>query len=77
MKVTYGKIKKRINNKSIVVVVEKRVKHKIYNKFINKTTKILVHDENNQGNIDDVVEIKECRPISKFKSWELIRVVKF
>ncbi|XOD70220.1 MAG: 30S ribosomal protein S17 [Sodalis sp. (in: enterobacteria)] len=61
--------------KSIVVAIERLVKHPIYGKFIKRTTKLHVHDENNDSNAGDMVEISECRPISKSKSWILIRVV--
>ncbi|CUX97093.1 30S ribosomal protein S17 [Candidatus Hoaglandella endobia] len=61
--------------KSIVVAIERFVKHPIYGKFIKRTTKLHVHDENNESNIGDIVEISECRPISKTKSWTLIRVL--
>ena len=57
--------------KSIVVAIERFVKHPIYGKFIKRTTKLHVHDENNEC----VVEIRECRPLSKTKSWTLVRVV--
>ncbi|WP_406705304.1 30S ribosomal protein S17 [Sodalis sp.] len=61
--------------RSIVVAIERFVKHPIYGKFIKRTTKLHVHDENNDSNIGDIVEISECRPISKTKSWTLVRVV--
>lgn len=61
--------------KSIVVAIERFVKHPIYGKFIKRTTKMHVHDENNECGIGDVVEIRECRPLSKTKSWTLVRVV--
>ena len=68
--------------KSIVVAIERFVKHPIYGKFIKRTTKLHVHDENNEcrkgdtvKGIGDVVEIRECRPLSKTKSWTLVRVV--
>lgn len=51
--------------KSIVVAIERFVKHPIYGKFIKRTTKLHVHDENNECGIGDVVEIRECRPLSK------------
>ncbi len=54
--------------KSIVVAIERFVKHPIYGKFIKRTTKLHVHDENNECGIGDVVEIRECRPLSKTKS---------
>lgn len=62
-------------DKSIVVAIERRVKHPLYGKFIKRTTKLHVHDENNECGIGDIVEIKECRPLSKMKSWMLVRVV--
>lgn len=61
--------------KSIVVALERMVKHPVYGKFIKRTTKLHVHDENNECGIGDKVEIRECRPLSKTKSWTLVRVV--
>lgn len=61
--------------KSIVVAIERFVKHPIYGKFIKRTTKLHVHDENNECGIGDKVEIRECRPPSKTKSSTLVRVV--
>ncbi|MCR3754660.1 MAG: 30S ribosomal subunit protein S17 [Candidatus Westeberhardia cardiocondylae] len=63
-------------DKSVVVVIERTMKHVVYGKFIKRTTKLHVHDENNVCNIGDFVEIKECRPVSKTKSWLLVRVIK-
>lgn len=62
-------------DKSIVVAIVRRVKHPIYGKFIQRTTKLQAHDENNQCNAGDVVTIRECRPLSKNKSWTLVDVV--
>lgn len=62
-------------DKSIVVAIERKVKHPLYGKFIKRTTKLHVHDENNECGIGDTVEIKECRPLSKTKSWMLVRIV--
>lgn len=61
--------------KSIIVAIERTVKHPIYGKFVKRTTKRHVHDENNECSIGDVVEIRECRPLSKTKSWTLVRIV--
>ncbi len=61
--------------KSIVVAIERFVKHPIYGKFIKRTTKVHVHDENNDSGLGDKVEIKECRPLSKTKSWTLVKVL--
>ncbi len=62
-------------DKSIVVLTERRVKHPLYGKFVSKSSKIHAHDENNQCAIGDVVTIRECRPLSKTKSWTLVEVV--
>lgn len=61
--------------KSIVVTIERLVKHPLYGKYMKRTTKLHVHDENNECGIGDLVEIKECRPLSKTKSWTLVRVI--
>lgn len=62
--------------KSVVVSITRLFKHPIYGKFIKRTTKLHVHDPDNNGDIGDIVEIKECRPISKTKSWILTAVIK-
>jgi small subunit ribosomal protein S17 len=62
-------------DKSIVVAIERFVKHPIYGKFVKRTTKVHAHDENNECGQGDLVEIKECRPLSKTKSWTLVKVV--
>ena len=62
-------------DKTIVVKVDRRVKHKVYKKIITKSTKFHVHDPNKQCVIGDIVIIKECRPISKTKSWELLNIL--
>ncbi|QJC29122.1 30S ribosomal protein S17 [Enterobacteriaceae endosymbiont of Plateumaris rustica] len=71
-----GKVISNKMNKSIVVYVNRFIKHPIYGKFIKKTTKLHVHDEKNKCNIGDLVEIKECRPLSKTKSWILVNIIK-
>jgi small subunit ribosomal protein S17 len=62
-------------DKSAVVLIERRVKHPIYGKFMRKSTKLHIHDENNECAIGDTVQISECRPISKTKSWTLVKIV--
>lgn len=62
-------------NKSIVVAVERKVKHAKYGKFIKKTTKFMAHDEKNESGIGDLVLITETRPISKNKCWRLTKVL--
>jgi small subunit ribosomal protein S17 len=61
--------------KSIVVGVERKVKHPIYGKFVKKTTKFMAHDEKNDCNIGDTVKIRETRPLSKSKCWRLVEVL--
>lgn len=62
-------------DKTISVMIERRVKHPLYRKFVSKSTKLLAHDENNECGAGDTVAIEECRPISKNKSWRLQRVI--
>ncbi|MDH5633184.1 MAG: 30S ribosomal protein S17 [Gammaproteobacteria bacterium] len=62
-------------DKSIVVAVDRKVAHPLYKKFISQRTKLHAHDENNECGEGDVVMIEECRPLSKTKSWRLVKVV--
>ena len=62
-------------DKSIVVAVKRKVKHPIYGKFINRTKKLMAHDEENSCNIGDTVRISETRPPSKSKTWRLIEII--
>ncbi len=61
--------------KSIVVAVKRKVKHPIYGKFVNRTTKFYAHDESNTCNIGDTVKIMETRPLSKTKCWRLVEII--
>jgi small subunit ribosomal protein S17 len=61
--------------KSIVVAVERKVKHPKYGKFVKKTTKFVAHDEKNESHIGDMVKIMETRPLSKTKNWRLVEIV--
>ncbi|SFT70573.1 SSU ribosomal protein S17P [Lishizhenia tianjinensis] len=61
--------------KSIVISVERKVKHPKYGKFVKKTTKFVAHDENNDCNIGDTVRIMETRPLSKSKNWRLVEII--
>ena len=70
-----GKVVSDKMDKSASVVVERLVKHAAYGKYIRRTTKILIHDENNECHQGDTVTIAECRPLSKNKSWQLVDVV--
>lgn len=61
--------------KSIVVRIERKVKHPIYGKFVRKSTKLVAHDEQNECGIGDKVKIMETRPLSKDKCWRLIEII--
>jgi small subunit ribosomal protein S17 len=69
-----GKVVSDKMEKSIVVLVERQVKHPLYGKYMKRSTKIHAHDESNQCNIGDTVTIQEPRPVSKTKSWALVEV---
>ena len=62
-------------DKSIVVSIARRVKHDLYGKFLNKTSKFVAHDEKNECNEGDTVKIMETRPISKNKNWRLVEII--
>ena len=62
-------------DKTATVLIERKVKHPLYGKFVKKSTKLHVHDENNECSMGDTVQITECRPYSKTKSWTLVKVV--
>ena len=62
-------------DKSAVVMVERKVRHPLYGKYIRRSTKMHIHDENNECRQGDTVRIRQCRPISKTKSWQLLEVV--
>jgi small subunit ribosomal protein S17 len=62
-------------NKTITVLIERRVQHPLYKKYIRRSTKLHAHDENDECHIGDVVSIEQCRPISKTKTWRLNKVL--
>ena len=70
-----GKVVSNKMQKTITVAVDRKVKHPIYGKFVNRTTKFKAHDEENTAGIGDTVRIMETRPMSKDKRWRLIEVV--
>ena len=69
-----GRIVSDKMDKSITVLVERRVKHPVYGKILTKTTKIKAHDESNDAHAGDLVTIAECRPVSKDKAWKLVNI---
>lgn len=74
-KVIQGVVSSDKMDKSRVVVVERRVKHPLYKKFIKRTSKFMAHDEQNESHIGDTVRIMETRPLSKNKCWRLMEIV--
>lgn len=70
-----GSVSSDAMDKTVTVMIERRIKHPVYGKYITRSTKLHVHDENNECNTGDVVVIEQCRPISKTKSWNLVEVV--
>ena len=62
-------------DKTITVMIERRVKHPLYKKYISRRTKVHAHDEGNECGQGDTVVIEECRPLSKSKSWRLVKVL--
>ena len=62
-------------DKSVKVAIDYKVKHPKYGKYVKRRTTMIVHDENNVSSVGDIVEIVECRPYSKSKSWRLVKVV--
>jgi small subunit ribosomal protein S17 len=69
-----GKVVSDKMDKTITVLIERRVKHPLYGKYMSKSSKLKAHDEENSCNIGDVVTIAESRPLSKSKSWALVKI---
>jgi small subunit ribosomal protein S17 len=70
-----GRVTSNKMDKTIIVAIERLVKHPVYGKYIRRTTKLHAHDENNECRAGDLVTIRQCRPLSKTKSWMLVSVV--
>ena len=70
-----GRVVSNKMGKTITVAIERLVKHPSYGKYVRRTTKLLAHDENNECREGDTVSITPCRPLSRRKSWTLLRVV--
>ena len=70
-----GKVVSNKMQKSITIAVNRKEKHPIYGKFVNKTTKFMAHDEKNEAGIGDTVRIMETRPLSKSKRWRLVEIL--
>ncbi len=74
-KVREGLVTSNKMEKSIVVSVERKLKHPKYGKFLKRTTKLVAHDEKNECNIGDKVKVMETRPLSKNKCWRLVEII--
>lgn len=74
-RVLTGQVISNAMDKTITVVIERRVKHPLYGKFMRRSTKVHAHDDANECNEGDLVRVEQCRPLSKTKSWRLIEVV--
>lgn len=71
-----GQVVSNKMNKTIVVQIERKVKHPMYGKYVKRLTKMYAHDEDNTSQIGDVVKIQQTRPLSKTKRWKLVEVLK-
>ncbi|MES2662716.1 MAG: 30S ribosomal protein S17 [Pseudomonadota bacterium] len=74
-RVKVGKVISNKMDKTVTVFIERQVKHPLYGKYIKRSTKLKAHDEENRCQMGDTVAIKECRPISKHKSWTVTEVL--
>lgn len=74
-RVLEGRVLSDRMDKTVTVLVERSVKHPLYKKYVRRSTKLHVHDEDNEGRVGDRVAISQCRPHSKTKSWRLERIV--
>ena len=70
-----GKVVSNKMDKSIVIMVQRKVRHPKYHKYITRSTKLHAHDEQNQCQIGDLVKVNESRPISKTKTWNLVEIL--
>jgi small subunit ribosomal protein S17 len=71
-RILQGTVVSNAADKTISVLVERRIKHPLYKKTIRRSKKYAAHDEQNKVNVGDVVRIEECRPISKTKTWQVV-----
>ncbi|MHC4076815.1 MAG: 30S ribosomal protein S17 [Planctomycetota bacterium] len=74
-KVQVGKVTSAKMDKSITVVVERKVRHPVYEKYVRRQTRLHAHDEKNEAKVGDTVEVMAARPISKLKRWRLVKIV--
>lgn len=74
-KIQRARVVSKSGNQSVTCQIDYKVKHPRYGKYIRRRTKLGVHDPENQAGVGDIVEITECRPISKTKNWRLVKIV--
>ncbi len=75
MRTVVGSVVSDKMDKTVTIKIERKVPHPIYRKYVRRSTKIHAHDENNECNVGDLVMVEECRPMSKSKSWRLVKVL--
>jgi small subunit ribosomal protein S17 len=76
VKTTKAVVVGKSGNKSVKVAIDYVFRHPKYGKFLKRRTRLIVHDERNEAGVGDVVEMAECRPLSRTKNWRLVRIVK-
>lgn len=69
-----GRVVSNKMDKTVTVLIERRVRHPLYGKIVRKSTKLHAHDEGNQCNEGDLVTIEQCRPLAKTKAWRVVRI---
>lgn len=74
-RVLTGRVISDAMDKTITVVIDRRVKHPLYGKFMRRSTKVHAHDDANECNKGDLVRVEQCRPLSKTKSWRLVEIL--
>lgn len=74
-KVITGKVISNKMQKTVTVLIERKVKHPVYGKYVTRSTKVHAHDETNQCLIGDVITIQQTRPFSKTKTWQLVEII--
>ena len=70
-----GVVTSNAGDKSATIMIERKIKHPVYGKYVKRSSKIRLHDETNECNKGDTILIEECRPMSKTKSWKLVKIV--
>jgi small subunit ribosomal protein S17 len=70
-----GRVSSDKMDKTITIVLERKEKHPMYGKYISKRTKVHAHDERNECKVGDLVQVQECRPVSRNKSWKLVKII--